>query len=90
MFINVELQVWETYNFSFDLSFPSDRPPHLSWMRMGPSPPFAYDSTAAMLCTVWRVCSYDQLPESMRTAGLNYIVLVMKDATDTDLAMAYR
>jgi hypothetical protein len=70
VFIDVDIpgrgkyQAWETYDFSLDPSFPKDRPPHLSWSRQGPSPPFG--STVIMHCTGKRVCSFEELPKSMR------------------------
>jgi len=59
-------QAWEFYDYSFDPTFPVDRPATAVWTRQGAVPPFIMDSKAVMKFTGYRVDSFDELPERMR------------------------
>mmetsp|Transcript_13219 Transcript_13219/g.22652 ORF Transcript_13219/g.22652 Transcript_13219/m.22652 type:complete len:309 (+) Transcript_13219:147-1073(+) len=59
-------QAWEFYDYNVDPSFPLDRPATGVWCREGRLPPFNMDSKVVSRASMYRVDSYDELPERMR------------------------
>jgi len=60
-------QAFENYDFFLHPSGSVPEPNQLSWVRYGPAPPWAGGVPSIMHLVTWRVESFDEVPETLRT-----------------------